>query len=216
MPATPRELLAAMRYVPRMAGEPASMWLSGAVGALGHSGGIVVTDLSVFSEAAWFSACGLPLERSDVTDARAYLDALGVHPSVRIEAVASWEHAERVLRNPRWDPSWWQREDSERRRLASGLKPQAGTSGVSALLGIGVGPGHEIILGAAMAAAARAGVHDAALIRVAAGAAGMAAHDLLLARSSELGGGQVFMRKYEVFAGGRWPLGLLGSVFQLF
>jgi len=175
-----------------------------------------VSDLSVFSEAAWFAACGLPLERSDMADARAYLDALGVHPSVRIEAVASWEHAERVLRNPRWDQSWWRREESERRRLVQGLKPQSATSGMSATLGLGIGPGHEIILGAAMAAAARAGVHDAALIRVAAGAASMAAQDLMLARSSEVGEPGVFSRKYEVFAGGRWPLGLLGSVFHLF
>jgi len=175
-----------------------------------------MSDLSVFSEAAWFSACGLPLEHSDITDARAYLDALGVHPSVRLEPVASWEHAERVLRNPRWDQSWWQREESERRRLASGCKSRSATSGPSAFLDIGIGPGHEIILAATMAAAARAGVHDGALVRVAAGAAGMAAHDLLLARSSGLGGGQVFMRKYDVFAGGRWPLGMLGSVFLLF
>jgi hypothetical protein len=38
----------------------------------------------------------------------------------------------------------------------------------------------------------------------------------MLARSSELGEHEVFSRKYEVFAGGRWPLGLLGSVFHLF
>ncbi len=175
-----------------------------------------MTDLSVFTDAAWFSACGLPLERSDVSDARAYLDAIGVHASVRIEPVASWEHAERVLRNPRWDQSWWQREESERRRLASRLKPPTAAGGLSAALTIGVGPGHELILGAAAAAAARAGVHDASLVLVAAGAASMAAQDLMLARLSGPGSGQVFMRKYELFAGGHWPLGLLGSVFHLF
>ena len=175
-----------------------------------------MSDLSLFSEAAWFSAVGLPLERGDVTDARAYLDALGIHPSVRLEPVASWEHAERVLRNPRWDQSWWQREESERRRLAQGRYPQPATAGISVLLDIGVGPGQDIIFAATTAAAARAGVRDEALIRVAAGAAGMATRDVMLARSSGLGGGQIFMRKYEVFAGGRWPLGMLGSVFYIF
>jgi hypothetical protein len=73
-----------------------------------------------------------------------------------------------------------------------------------------------VIHGAAAPAASRMGVADPALTRAAAGAASMTAHGRALAQLAETGDAHVFMRKYALFEGGRWPLGIVGGVFHLF
>lgn len=176
----------------------------------------LVSDPARLLSVGWFTACGLPLERSDIADARAYLDALGVHPSVRVEPAASWEHAERIIRNPTWDESWWQREESERKALLQRCIGRLGEAEAMTALDLGLSVDHELIHAAATTAAARLGVTDPSLVRAAAGAAGMAAHGLALARLAQATDDHVFMRKYALFEGGRWPLGLVGGVFHLF
>jgi len=170
----------------------------------------------MLSSASWFAACGLPLENSDLTDARAYLYSLGAPAMTRIEPVASWDHAERIIRNPAWDTMWWDREEFERKSLLAQCMRKLGE--VSALddLSIKAGIEHEIIHGAAALAAARAGVADPALTRAAAGAASMAAHGRALARLAEAGDTHMFVRKYGLFEGGRWPLGIVRGAFYLF
>lgn len=172
--------------------------------------------LQGLASTGWFCACGLPLETTDRSDARAYLDALGVHSSVPIEPVASWEHAERLIRNPAWDMSWWEREESERRALTARVVERLGEREAQETMGLEIGVEHEVIHGAATVAAARAGVADAALIRAAAGAAGMAAHGYAVARLADMGPSHVFVRKYALFEAGRWPLGIVGGAFHLF
>lgn len=168
------------------------------------------------SAVGWFTACGLPLEASDLSEARAYLAALQMHSSVRIEVAASWTHAERIIRSPVWDMSWWEREESERRRLTALCVQRLGDAAVHEALDLAIGQEHEILHGAATLAAARLGVADEALVRAAAGAAGMAAHGRALALLAQAGDDHIFMRKYALFAGGRWPLGLVGGAFHIF
>ena len=74
----------------------------------------------------------------------------------------------------------------------------------------------DIIYAAAASAAARAGVADAALIRAASGAASMALHEAALVPLAGQGSDHVFVRKYALFAAGRWPLGTVGGMFYLF
>lgn len=173
-------------------------------------------ELYGLSPAAWFSAVGLPLDASEVEEARGYLAALGVGGVAAVEPVASWAHAERIIRNPGWDAAWWDREESERRGLMARCFGLHGEAATLDHLSLSAGVEHEVIHGAAAVAAARCGVSDAALIRAAAGAASMAAHGRVLARLAEVGEQHLFMRKYRLFEGGRWPLGLVGGVFHLF
>ena len=131
------------------------------------------------SSAAWFSGCGLPLEASDRRDARDYLDALGLHTSIAIQAGAPLGTGGRNI------------------RLAAGAE-------------------HEVTHGAAAVAAARVGMSDPALVRAAAGAASMAAHGRSLARLAGVPDTHVFVRKYALFEGGRWPLGIVSGALHLF
>jgi len=72
------------------------------------------------------------------------------------------------------------------------------------------------IHGAATAAGERDGIADAAIIRAAAGAATMALHEAALVPLAGQGSDHLFMRKYALFAAGRWPLGTVRGVFYLF
>jgi hypothetical protein len=168
------------------------------------------------SAVGWFSACGLPLELSDRSDARAYLEALSMPPTTRIEPVASWEHAERIIRHPSWDKSWWDREEVERGRLMRHCADRLGPTTALESLSLSAGIEHEVIHGAAAVAATRAGLADPALIRAAAGAASLAAHCHALAKLGAEADTHVFMRKFGLFQAGRWPLGVVGGALHLF
>lgn len=178
--------------------------------------GGVAPALYGLSPAAWFSAVGLPLDACEVDEAQDYLAALGMKRTPRVEPVASWAHAERIIRNPAWDVAWWEREEQERRELMARCFALLGEGAALEQLSLSAGVEHEVIHGAAAVAAARAGVSDAALIRAAAGAASMAAHALVLARLARAPEDHLFVRKYRLFEGGRWPLGLVGGTFHLF
>lgn len=166
--------------------------------------------------AAWFSACGTPLEYSDRSDARAYLNAMGMPESISILPVASWEHAERLIRSPSWDARWWDIEEAERRRLYDDCIAKLGETTVMARLSVASGVESEVIHGAAAVAAAQKGVADPALIRAAAGAGSMAAYTRLLARLADAAPDHLFVRKYALFEGGRWPLGIVSGALYIF
>jgi hypothetical protein len=69
---------------------------------------------------------------------------------------------------------------------------------------------------AAAAQAARGGCSDAALIRAAAGALGQALHLAEVAQLSGESAAHPFLLKKTLFAGGRWPLGIVNASYYLF
>ena len=167
------------------------------------------------ADAAWFACLGAALTAADRREAAAYLEALG-HPSVPLQAVAHWREAERVARDPLWDTQWWAREEAERERLMGTARTRLGEAELLERLSAATELAAEVIHGAAAVAAERDGITDAALVRAASGAASMALHTAALARLAGEGDEHLFMRKYVLFASGRWPLGIVGGEFFLF
>ena len=74
----------------------------------------------------------------------------------------------------------------------------------------------DTVMGAASAAAARAGIADQALARVAAGAATQAAYHAALVRAAGAGDAHPFALKYRLYAAGHWPLSVTGGKFWVF
>ena len=164
--------------------------------------------------AAWFAALGEPLTDGDRADADSYAKALGLGTLVLGQA-RDWPEAERVLKAPDWSPTWWDREEAERRRLVAEVGaryPERALWTQLTELTTEVG---DVVHGRAGVAAARMGNAAKASIHVAAGAAAQAAYQLALARLA----GDVaspFESKFRLFAAGRWPLGVMGSTLVLF
>lgn len=172
--------------------------------------------LAGLADVAWFGRLGLPSTAADQSGARAYLHALGYAKDTAVAGVEGWDEAERIAREPAWDQQWWTREEAERERLMSLATVKLGRAVLLERLGAATELASEIIHAAAVGAAAQVGVTDAALVRAAAGAASMALHEAALVPLAGQGSDHVFVRKYALFAAGRWPLGTIRGVFYLF
>lgn len=155
-------------------------------------------------DAAWFSALGEPLGAAERFEIDGYLAGIGMLSPV--QSVTSWNEARELCVRP--SQAWWDAEETEHRRLEERCR---------------LNPAHpewlrlnEALHGAAAVAAARAGCADAALIRAAAGAASYSAHQARLALAAGADAAHPFLRKYALYCGGRWPLGIYNGRFAIF
>jgi hypothetical protein len=155
---------------------------------------------------AWFGILGEPLSDDEAREIAAYLAGLGMNAAMPIHQARTWKEAGERCRTP--SDEWWRAEEDERTRLERSARLDPADPQWLAL--------NEALHGAAAVAAARGGCTDAALIRVAAGAASSAAYQARLARAAAVAGGHPFLRKYALYCGGRWPLGIYDGVFAIF
>lgn len=155
---------------------------------------------------AWFSALGEPLGDAERADIAAYLAGLGMKPTLPALLVESWGQAGSLTRNP--IDSWWDTEEAERTRLEAFASLDPSEPEWLATT--------DALHGAAALAAVRWGVADPGLVRAAAGAASYATYQYRLARAAKVPPDHPFMRKYALFCGGRWPLGVYAERFAIF
>jgi hypothetical protein len=175
---------------------------------------------AALGNASWFAAVGQELTEGEEREARDYLAALGLGQA-RLAMAPDWRAAEAATRSPAWNPAWWNAEEKERLALLETAASRWGEHGLMAALTRVTDEATRLTLGAAAVAATRDGVADAALTRVASGAATQAAYQAALALAAgalpaATGADHAFAIKYRLFAGGRWPLGLVGDTFYLF
>ena len=161
--------------------------------------------MSAALDEAWFSALGEPLGDAEHAEIAAYLHGLGL-PDLPVRAASSWQEAGELCRQPAG--AWWQAEEAERVRLESSARLDPADPAWLQVT--------DKLHGAAAVAAARSGCADVALIRVAAGAATFAAYQQRLARAAGAPAAHPFLRKYALYCGGRWPLGVYGERFAIF
>ena len=155
---------------------------------------------------AWFSALGEPLADEERREIAGYLAGLGMDAPMPVQLMKSWHEARHTCRAP--SDEWWRAEEDERARFERAARLDPADPEWLAL--------NVALHGAAAVAAARAGRADAALIRVAAGAASYAAYQARLARVAGAVNVHPFLRKYALYCGGRWPLGIYHGQFAIF
>jgi hypothetical protein len=155
---------------------------------------------------SWFSTLGEPLGAGERAEIRAYLEGLGVQTTLPELLVENWTQAGSLTRGPAG--SWWGAEEAERARLEklAHLDPLDPDWLATT----------ETLHGAAAVAATRSGIADPGLIGAAAGAATYATYQYRLARAANAPLRHPFMRKYALFCGGRWPLGVYDDRFAIF
>jgi hypothetical protein len=168
------------------------------------------------SGAAWFARTGLPLSAREL----AALDAIRRGDALLARAepgsVAHWYEAGAIVRAADRDSRWWDHEEEERERLWECAAERHGEDALAAAFAaIGADLRDAIRAGAAVAMA-RLGAADPELAREAVSAALLAAHQRSLARLAGEGDGHYFCAKYQLFAGGRWPLGLHDGRYWVF
>jgi hypothetical protein len=176
--------------------------------------GGLATFADSLARVPWFAACGEDLTSGERQEVRDYLVALGLTADIAL--AGDWRSAEAVTRDPRWDTQWWDAEERLRLGLLSSAQAQWGEHALMTALTRITDAATQMTLGAASSAAARQGIADPALARVAAGAATQAAYQAALARAAGQDGAHPFAIKFRLFAAGRWLLGLVGGVFHVF
>lgn len=155
---------------------------------------------------AWFSTLGEPLGEGEQADIAAYLHGLGITTALPTLLVGSWSQASALSHKPA--DAWWNAEEAERARLEKIAKLDPADRGWLAST--------DALHGAAAVAAARGACADPGLIKAAAGAATYALYQFRLARAAGVGEAHPFVRKYALFCGGRWPLGVYGDRFAIY
>ncbi len=163
----------------------------------------------------WFLHLGEPLTDDVRRTAESYVHALGF-PDCAIAAVGGWEEAGDAAESPGFDDASWEVEE----QLTAGLMDDAlavveETELAAALAHVSAAAGDAAKL-AIEEAAALAGHSDPALLDAAAGAAAKACYQaaLLLAGGGDEDHAVAF--KYRLFESGRWPIGIVGSTFNVF
>src|SRR5262249_18295539 len=123
-------------------------------------------------QGSWFAACGEPPLPAECAESARYLAGLGFGAPA-ISGVASWSEAAAIAQRRDWDRGWWEAEERGAQDLKrAGIAAFGETQLLAALSA--VAEASAALHGHAALAAARAGVADPALSRVAAGAAAMA------------------------------------------
>ncbi len=163
----------------------------------------------------WFQALGEPLAEAARADASAYLSALGF-PDAHVAPVATWAEAEDAVRNPEWNSAWWEVEEQLRAGLTAQAVDLVGEAEVMAALTHVGASASQVVGEAAAAAASSAGIADEALVLAASGAAIQACHQAALVLAAGAEEDHAFALKFRLFEAGRWPLGVVGTSFNLF
>lgn len=165
---------------------------------------------------AWFTRLGEPLTDSERAEVRAYLTGLGLEQDLSIERVTDFQAVSRIISHPDWDRRWWDAEQGERERLRTKLSSSASSGQLLRTLSRAVDDSLLAEQGTPSAPVASFGCTDEGLNRAAAGALGEA---IYLGKLAELSGeppSHPFLSKRRIFAGGHWPLVVLGGRFHVF
>ena len=163
----------------------------------------------------WFLYLGDPLSQEMQRAADSYAVALGF-PNCSIALLENWDSAGEAAESPGFDDTFWEVEEQltaalmhaaldvvEESELAAALTHVSAAAGDAAKLAI-------------EEAAALAGHSDPSFLDAAAGAATKASYQaaLLLAAGGEEE--HAVALKYKIFEAGRWPVGIIGSTFNIF
>ena len=121
-----------------------------------------------------------------------------------------------IISHPDWDRRWWDAEQRERERLRAKLSSSESSGQLLRTLSRAVDDSLAAEQGTAAAPVASFGCTDEGLNRAAAGALGEALYSSKLAELSGEPPSHPFLSKRRIFAGGHWPLVVLGGRFHVF
>jgi hypothetical protein len=168
----------------------------------------------------WFANLGEPLSAGARAAARRYADGLGF-PGAEIAILIDWDDVLAAAETLGWESPAWSAEESLRADLSQRALAFLSQEALDLAL---------TLISARIVEPAREGMAQAAVIfdfddqearELAIGAAAQAAHQAALALIAAQDPGfdaenHPFAAKFKLFEFGRWPVGIIGSSFNLF
>ena len=144
-----------------------------------------------------------------------YLNALGF-PEVDVALVPDWDTALTLAENPHWDSAAWDAEEMLRAALSADVLERIHEQALSVVLTHVSTKAGAVLAELIQDVAALWELDDEAFLNAAAGAAVQATHQATLALAAEADEDHPFLYKFKLFEVGRWPIGIVGSTFNLF
>jgi hypothetical protein len=170
----------------------------------------------------WFAAVGRKLTAAEINDAEAYVAGIGF-AEMQVAGLENWLAASAAAQAPDWGDDWWQTEQQMQTALLDEALQHTDEYDLEVALAHVSTRAGEVAHDHAVKMAARQGVSDPDLLKVAAGAAAQAAYQAALVLAARGGGvsdddgeEHPFAIKFRLFEAGRLPLGIVGSTFNLF
>lgn len=168
----------------------------------------------------WFANLGEPLTAGAVAAARTYTDGLGF-PDADVAILVDWEDAAAAAENIDWNSPAWEAEELLRAdltgRALETLSEDALNIGLTLIADRVAEPAKESMEQASFIW----DVEDEGQRQLAVGAAVQAAHQASLVLIAAVdpsfdANDHPFTAKFRLFEFGRWPVGIIGSSFNLF
>ncbi len=170
----------------------------------------------------WFGAVGRKLTAAEINDAEAYVAGIGF-AEMQVAGIENWLAAAAAAQAPDWGDDWWQAEQQMQNALLEQALQLNDEHDLDVALAHVSTRAGEVAHEHAAKMAARQGVSDPALLKVAAGAAAQAAYQAALVLAARGADPEAdaedehpFAIKFRLFEAGRLPLGITGSTFNLF
>ncbi len=161
----------------------------------------------------WFAGVGTALTADDRADAGAILDARGQPFGTGATVVVSWLAAAAWTEHPAM-AGCWDDDEEEREVLWGRVAAQLGEAALLAQLTAATMQAAPYVRAAALAAAKPASA-DQESVATAAASALLALHQHRLAQLADVAPDHPFMRKYALFARGRWALGYRDGTYGI-
>jgi len=163
----------------------------------------------------WFRYVGEPLEQQVIDQAQAYLDALGF-PDVAPAAVEDWQEAAAALETNDWNSPFWEVEQQLMAALTMEITETIDPELLEMILTRVSSAASEYVGEGVLVAAERWGLQDEGLMKAAIGEGVQACYQAALVIAAGVGDDHPFTLKYQLFESGWWPLGVMGSTFNIF
>ncbi|MGF1606820.1 MAG: hypothetical protein ACFB22_10820 [Rhodothalassiaceae bacterium] len=175
----------------------------------------VARFLTLIRNTPFFQALAKPLDDMTRQEAQAYATALGF-PDAYPAVLEDWYDAAAAAETLSLDSPAWEQEQQLRRALALEAEAQVDPRVLEvALTRIGQ-QAQEVLTPAAEEAAAFLGIVDEAFLLAAVGAGVEACHLAALVLATGHDATHPFSLKFSLFEAGRWPIGIIGSSFNIF
>lgn len=171
----------------------------------------------MMADPQWFARVGTPLAAEDRADAAAVLATRGYRAAAAdaVILVAPWRTAAAWTDDNSMAECWDDDED-EREALWTRAAAEIGEGALLAHLTGATSAAAPRVRAAALAAAGNIGAEDADVVATACASALLALHQCALAQAAGVSPDHPFMRKYALFARGRWALGYRDGVYGLY
>ena len=172
--------------------------------------------MTVHAGQAFFDRVGQPLNETERAATASMIHDVAGWSSLTAKRVESWMELARIVQGQHADDAWADWEEGERQRLWALAAEQHTEHDLHRRLSAMNDALSPDAARAAAEAAQRDGITDAAIVSAAGAAALLAAHQASLVGLAGLAPEHYFRLKFELFRGGRWPLGVVDGVYRVF